>query len=158
MILGALLLLLVVLAAVLAVDYAVTAANVKPGTGGQRQTGIAGETLTAGQPVYKDTVSGSATLNQYLLSDSNVAAKARVDGLTLGAAGPGQAFAFQTATTGEFILGGGLVAGDIVVLSANPGKLAPSADLAATWHVIIVGVALDANRIKLLGWDSTAVK
>jgi hypothetical protein len=139
-------------------DYAVTTANVKPGTGAQRQVGIAGETLTAGQPIYKDTVSGSATLNQYLLSDANVAAKAKIDGITLSGAAAGQAFAFQTPTAGEFILGGGLVAGDIVVLSANPGKLAPSADLVAGWHVIIVGVALDTTRIKLLGWDSTATR
>jgi len=135
-------------------DLTQTPASVKPGSGAQRQTGVAGEAITAGGPVFKDAVSGSATNGQLLHSDANVATRAIVHGIALNSAALGQAVVYQTA--GEIDLGATLVVGNLLIASANPGKIAPSADAIAGWRVIVLGVALAANRCKLHLWDTTA--
>ncbi len=118
-----------------------TAANVVPGTGAIIVTGTAGATITQGQPVYFDT-----TTNQYKLADSNAtAATEQVVGISVSSALTGQPIAVQTS--GTLGLGAILTAGKVYVNSANPGMVAPVADLASGWVTSILGYASSISNL-----------
>jgi hypothetical protein len=65
-------------------DLTITAANVLASGQATKETGIAGATITAGQPVYKEATTGT-----FKLSDSNARAEVAVYGVALhGSARP----------------------------------------------------------------------
>jgi hypothetical protein len=111
-----------------------TAGNVKLVKGTSTQIGIAGESLTQGQPAYQ--VNG-----QWFRADAN-------DGLVKSQA---SAIALTPAATGETVvlangnaeinLGATLAVGEVYVVSATVGAIAPYADLVANDYVTILGVA-----------------
>src|SRR5258708_6568545 len=106
-------------------DYAVTPSGVLSSgvnAGATNKSGIAGESITAGQSLYKDATDG----NKMKLSDANVAAKSKVAGVSLHAALAGQPIQYSESDP-NFTPGFTIAAGDVVVASATPGGLAPNA-------------------------------
>ena len=73
-------------------DISITAANVVAGANARTLDGIAGATITAGQLVYRDSVTG-----KYLLSDADSATVAArsVDGIALNSASLNQPLGVQ---------------------------------------------------------------
>ncbi len=125
-------------------DLSITAANVVPDDGYNYADGIAGETLTAGMPVY---LKSSDT--RYWKSDTNSAtAEVRtVAGITLNGASAGQPV--RVMSSGTVTIGATVAVGTIYVLSGTAGAIAPSTDLVSGWYTHILGIATTAAKIKL---------
>lgn len=121
--------------------------GLKPSVAAEKVIGVAGEAIAAGDIVYRAAATGI-----YWLSDANGVAAAKVmDGMAMNAAAAGQSVlvvkvdpVLITGATTTTVM----VAGDILVLAATPGKVqvAP-ADSAST--AIVVGVALSATTLNL---------
>lgn len=126
-------------------DLVLVPAQVLPGAGASFTYGTAGVAVTAGQVCYVDTAA-----KQMKLADANdTTLTATVKGIAMHAASPGQPLALQSG--GELTLGAGaaMVVGELYVLSANPGMLAPVADLAAGHYTVLLGVATSATSLRL---------
>lgn len=127
-----------------AADVSVTAASFLPSSGALYANGIAGEAITIGQLVYESTADG-----RYYLADANVATKWQVAGIASAtAAAAGQSLSivyFDPSLT----LGGTLsMSAPVYVLSATAGGVAPSADIAAGWYPVVLGVAISTTKIQ----------
>lgn len=122
-------------------DLSITAASVVAGDGATIARGTAGASLTAGQALYLDAAS-----NKMKLADANGAAALRiVRGIALHAAADGQPISY--ITEGPLNIGATLTVGEIYVLSATAGGVAPKGDLATGHGVSIVGVATSASNL-----------
>ena len=122
-------------------NLTITAANII-GAGDTEQI-PAGASLTAGQVVYKDAADG----DKAKLSDADVIAAAKLQGITLNNAATGQ----PIVTLKNGTLGGlaGVVVGMIYCLSATPGAICPYTDLGADDRLIIIGYGISSSEIKL---------
>lgn len=124
-------------------DLTITAANVVKSTGAVVVNGVAGASLTAGQPVYSDGSDG----NKYKpASCESSLAIATVVGVCLHAAASGQPMQIQTA--GDINLGATLVVGETYFLSA-PGLICPAEDLGASDYVTRIGYAKSTSILAL---------
>lgn len=125
-------------------DIVVTAASVLAGANASRETSTAGETIAAGQVVYKASATG-----KWQLADNNSATiEARTaHGIALDSAAAGQPVTVQKA--GDITLGGGLVAGTAYYLSATPGALCPVADVVTGSAVCQIGLAKSATVLAI---------
>jgi hypothetical protein len=114
-------------------DLTITPADVTPNTATSgytpvKATGVAGETITAGQSVYLNS-----TDNKIYKADANdTAAKAAAIGVALHGATANQPITYQTS--GALNFGTILAAGKYYVVSATPGGIAPVADLTTGWY------------------------
>lgn len=127
-------------------DLSITAANVLASISASRRTGTAGATITAGAALYRDAADGLLKL-----ADNNgaTAALAAVEGIALNGASTGQPVAYAAADP-DFTPGATLTAGEIYVLSATPGGIAPVADLAASGaYRTVLGVAKSTTKLAL---------
>lgn len=117
-------------------DLSITAANVVKGTNAVTENGTAGETITAGQPVYK-----SSTTNKYMKADSNsgTAEAKTARGIALNGAAAGQPL--QILLKGDVTIGATLTAGSRYYLSETAGGIQPEADLGAGENVCLLGLA-----------------
>lgn len=124
-------------------DISVTATSVAPVSDAATAYGTAGETLTAGQPVYRDP------------ADSNYFKKCQKDGtvqeslvygITLNGGARGQPIKVQTG--GVINLGAILTVGETYIVSATAGGIAPIADV-STHYVSLLGVALTAANLQM---------
>ena len=102
-----------------------------------------GEVVGRSQPLRLD-----ASDSRYYLSDANVdVATAAANGISLtGAALDGFVV---LVTDGSLDLGATLIVGDVYVVSATSGKIAPIGDLVSTQFTSILGHATDANTLKI---------
>jgi len=125
-------------------DLSVTAANVVPGSDAKIIRGLAGETITAGQPVYRD-----ATTRKFMKADSDSATQAVREpaGIALHGASDGQPLAVQTE--GLITIGATLTVGEIYVLSDTPGGIMPEGDLEAGDYPVVIGVARTAAILNM---------
>ena len=117
-------------------DLVITASAITPGTATgfsfNRNTSIAGETITAGQSVYIKAADSKAWL-----ADSNASVDtAAAVGISLHAALAGQPIAY--GTSGPLNFGAILLAGKWYVVSATAGGLAPIADLTTGWYSTVM--------------------
>lgn len=125
-------------------DYTITAASVSQGANAVLEDYIAGEDLTANQPVYID----SADNNEAKRADANdTAAKAVVRGLTLHGALSGQPVRIQRG--GKINFGNNGTVGDIVILSDAVGLMCPSADLASGHYLSIIGAFVATGVVQI---------
>ncbi len=117
-------------------DLSITAASVVASSDASRQTGSAGEPITAGQAVYLDP-----TVKKWLKADSNsaTAAAKKAGGIALNSAALNQPL--SVAVSGDVTIGATLVAGSAYYLSETPGGIQPAADLATGENVCMVGLA-----------------
>ena len=129
-------------------DISITASAVVPSSSAVYKYATAGATITAGQLIYLDTADLDANgIGKAKLSDANGAAALRVvDGITVGGASAGQPVAIVTYDT-ALVVGSGLTANNILILSDTPGGIAPSADLGAGEYLSVIGVVKTATTI-----------
>lgn len=125
-------------------DLTITAANVSRGGNSNTLDGLAGETITAGQVVYKDSADGKFKLAD---CDSATAAVRSPIGIALNGAADGQPL--QVLTSGPVTIGATLTAGVAYYLSGTAGGIAPVADLATGDYPVIVGIATSASVLKV---------
>ncbi len=121
-------------------DISITAASVVAGSGSKVEHGTAGDTITAGKLVYRDTSSG-----RYELADSNSAtAAARLPrGFALNGAADGQPLA--VLYDGPVTLGAVLTAGVAYYLSDTPGGICPVADIGSGEYSVYLGIATSTS-------------
>lgn len=117
-------------------NLTITAASVVGGSERTRVSGTAGETITAGQAVYRNSTTG-----KWMLADSNAAtAEARAAiGIALNGAAVNQPVAVQKS--GDVTIGATLTAGLAYYLSDTPGALCPVADVGSGEYVCLIGLA-----------------
>ncbi len=104
---------------------------------------VCGETLAAGDLVYKDTDDS----NKMKLAVNSSITAAKVAGVMLTGGADGQPGKMQKV--GELDMGGTLVVGTVYVLSSTAGDMEPYGDLSAADYVTIIGVAKTASNFKL---------
>jgi hypothetical protein len=124
-------------------DIAITATAFIPSANATLAQGIAGATLTRGQPLYLDTASGTYKLY--------VATNVLTDGfagLLCEDAALNQPIMIVTKDP-ALALGGTLVTGDTVWLSLS-GVTKTIADLVSTWRIWTIGVATSTTVLNFL--------
>lgn len=135
-------------------DIVVTAGSVLKGSDATVEEGIAGATVTAGQPVYKD----STDSDKLKLADANASlATAAAVGIALHGASSGQPLKYQTG--GSINPGGTVAIGTIYVVSATAGGIAThaAADLTTAMRTTIIGVGTSASNIAMKLFASGAL-
>jgi len=125
-------------------DISITAASVVAGSDANIAHGTGGETITAGQAVYRD----DSTL-KYLKADSNSATAdaRRSTAIALNGCALNQPLAVQKS--GDITIGGTLTAGVAYYLSDTPGGICPVADVGSGEYVCLLGVAKSASVLAL---------
>lgn len=119
-------------------DLTVTAASVLFTSGSSPLTGTAGETITAGMPVYLKSSDG-----KLWKALATAAASADAVGISLHAALAGQPLSY--APTGATInVGATTSKATAYMVSATAGGIAPQADLVSTNKIVYLGYATDA--------------
>jgi hypothetical protein len=122
-------------------DLTVTAASVIAGTNAITESAIAGETLTAGQVVYKKASDGKYYKAQ--CDGTTEEAGSGGLGIALHAAGANQPIRFQRG--GGLVIGATTVKTSIYCLSATAGGICPEADLVSTNKRVYIGYATDTS-------------
>ncbi len=123
-------------------DIVVTAASVNPGAGAVTKEGTAGVAITAGDAVYKAT-NGEIELCQ----NDQTAVIAAAVGIAINDAAVGQPVKYQI--TGEMTFNAVLTAGQVYIVGAAAGAIAPESDAVATEYVTVLGVGLSTTSMKL---------
>lgn len=125
-------------------DISITAANVVAGANATRDSGVAGETVTAGQAVYR-----SSTTNKWMLADNNsaTAEAKKAAGIALNGAALNQPLTVQRS--GDIAIGGTLTAGSAYYLSATAGGICPVADVTSGSAVCQLGLAKSSTVLAL---------
>ena len=132
-------------------DLVVTAANCVPGANSKQEVGVAGETITAGQAIYK-----SATTNKWMKADSNSATvEARTPtGIALTGSSANQPVVAHKK--GLLTLGATLTANTPYFASDTPGGICPIADVGSGEYLTEIGIAISASVIDV-DFQSTGV-
>ncbi len=116
-------------------DLVLTVASVVKGATALLGHGIAGGTITAGQPVYKDT----SDLNDLKAGDSDAAASALLFGIALHGALDKQPLTVIIA--GPITIGATIVLGETYILSDTAGGIVPVGDIGSGEFTTVIGVA-----------------
>lgn len=136
-------------------DIAVTASTVLAVSGANTSSGTAGEALTAGEPLYKDT----ADSNKLKAAKADAEATAVFEGIALHAAASGQPVAYIKSGDMTMTTAPAMTVGQIYVISANAaGAIAPIGDLASTEYPSILGVATSGTALTLNPWTTGVAK
>lgn len=127
-----------------AADLSVTAASVLPGSGAVTQTGVAGETVTAGQALYQ-----KAADSKWYKADCNSAtAEVRVaKGFALTGSSTGQSVVVQTS--GQITVGATMTAGVVYYLSGTAGGIRPVADNTTGDYPQVLGMAISTTVLQI---------
>lgn len=125
-------------------DLAITASNVIPGAGAVFEHGIANAAASAGDLAYYDPVA-----QQYGPHDANAAGviHALRGMFVTSPLAAGSRCSVQVG--GRVAVGAVLTTGMPFIGSANPGKVAPVADLASGWFCNLIGIAFDASNLDI---------
>lgn len=124
-------------------DLIIIAANVVPAADAVLRTGTAGETLTAGKPVYR-----SSSTRKWMVADSNSAtAEAKTaDGIALTGSSLNQPVV--VLESGDLVIGATLIAGAAYYLS-DTGGICPVADVGAGEFVCQLGLAKSTTTLSV---------
>lgn len=123
-------------------DITVTAANVRPVSGATQTTVVAGETITAGQPVYK-----KAADSKYYKAISNSSEASTCRGIAITNAGADEQLVILSA--GKIIIGGTVVLGESYFVSGTAGGIQPSGDVGSGEYVCFLGIGVTTTQIKV---------
>lgn len=117
-------------------DISIVSSAVVAGTNSTRDSGTAGETITAGKAIYL-----SSTTAKWMLADSNSATveARKATAIALNAASLNQPVA--VLRSGDVTIGATLTAGTAYYLSDTPGGLCPLADVGTGEYVCQIGLA-----------------
>jgi len=125
-------------------DLSITAANVVGVSSIRTEKVTAGETITAGQAIYKD----AGDDNKAKLTDADASDAASVcDGIATHAALDEQPLVIQTQ--GVINVGATLVVGEVYMASGTAGKIAPHGDFTTGDRATIIGIAETAANLRL---------
>lgn len=117
-------------------DLSITATSVVAGADSVQEPGIAGEAVTAGQPLYKDP-----TTRQWFKADSNSATAAARHALGIALNGAAASQPVIVHKSGDITIGATLTLGAPYYLSETPGGIEPLADQGAGEYVCLLGTA-----------------
>jgi len=120
-------------------DIAITAANFIPSANASLTQGIAGASITRGQPLYLDTGT-----NTYKVFDASNVSKNAFAGFACEDAASGQPILVCTKDP-ALQLGGTVASGDTVWGTAT-GVTKTFADLVTTWKIWVIGICTDASN------------
>lgn len=112
-----------------------------------------GETVTAGEPLYKATSGG-----KYLRAQADDGTRRKAEGIcVLG--GDLDSIGMMIKTAGAKIkLGATIAVGEVYVVSANLGKIAPIGDISTTGHYYtVLGIGATTTELQLL-IDDTGIQ
>ena len=128
-------------------DVAVTAANVRLSAGVQTVEATYGETVTAGQWVYR-----KASDSKWYLTQADGSAEESGDGVQWGwSYGGGAADEVGLVVIGGTVTVGGVVeAGKVYVLSDTKGVITLANDLASTWYSSVAAVGASTSTVELI--------
>lgn len=117
-------------------DLVITAANVVAASNAVKESGLAGETITAGKAVYKNPTS-----KKWMLADNNsaTAAAKTAGGIALNGAALNQPL--TVIKGGDLTMDAVLTAGSAYYLSDTAGGICPDADVGSGENVCQVGIA-----------------
>lgn len=118
------------------VDITITAANVVAGSNALKETGTAGETITAGQALYK----ASAT-KKWMKADSNSATAEARQATAIALTGSALNQPIVVLKSGDITIGATLTAGTAYYLSDTAGGICPLADVGSGEYVCLLGLA-----------------
>lgn len=133
-------------------DLVITVANIKPVTGYSKYQGLAGETITAGQPCYLDTSDSDSVK----LADADAVATAVVKGISLHAALTDQPI--ELITGGDLDTGAILTLGIPYVASTTAGGIAPYSDLLIGDFPSLLGFPVTTSRLRVTIVNSGVAK
>lgn len=123
-------------------DLTITAASVVS-SASTTKDGTAGEAITAGQAVYLKSSDGLLWKAQ---ADGSAAEGAAV-GIALNGGAAGQPIKYQYA--GDITIGATVAVGILYCVSAAAGGICPSADLASSDYVTLLGIGKTAAIITM---------
>lgn len=124
-------------------DLSITAGNVLKQANTMVVTGLAGETITRGMAVYKES-----TTNYIKKANAAAANTSTVVGIALNDAGLDQPISY--ATSGQIKPGATLTLGERYFLSdAAAGGICPSADVGSGSYVSYLGTAISTTILNL---------
>ena len=124
-------------------DLIITAADVLTTTSTRTYTGVAGATVTAGQPVYSDATDSG----KYKPADADADASSRAIGIAVHGASNGQPL--TVAQYGNLTISAVMTAGEVYAVSATAGGIAPVGDLVTGNYVTVLGVATTTSNLQL---------
>jgi hypothetical protein len=128
---------------------AITAGSVIPSSSAVIKSGIAGETITAGQVLYVEP-----NTNLMKLCDANgTAAIATAAGIALNGASVNQKVHYCTEDTGGFAIGATILSGDTLWTSGTAGGITKTAaDNVNPVYATVLGVMISTTlaRIKIV--------
>jgi hypothetical protein len=129
-------------------DLVIVAANVVPGANANLVQGTAGETITAGKPVYKDPTS-----HKWMLADADAATAAArgSDESNTGIALTGSSLnqPIVVATGGDVTYSAIFTAGLAYFLSNTAGGICLAADIGTGEYVVQLGIALSTTVLSV---------
>ena len=120
-------------------NYAITSASVLASDAGKPADLVAGESIAAGQVVYKSTSTVA------LLASATNSVRANAFGIAVNSASAGQPLRVISEDP-SFSVGATMVTGAVLVLSATPGAIAPVSDLTNGWYPTVLGIANSGTR------------
>ena len=141
-------------------DYSLTSSAVIASDDATLENYTAGATILAGQPVYADSTAPDAKRKgKAKLADANAsAATSAMVGIAASSASSGQPLRVITIDT-DYTHGlTGVVAGDIIIVSATAGGLAPASDMASGMYPVVAMIATSATKARLVIARGTAAK
>lgn len=125
-------------------DLTITASSVQYGSTANIRSGVAGEAIEAGQPVYQDT---AGLIWQADADDTE--AKAAAVGIAINTAEAANQRVAYAIEDSDFTPGATLTAGEAYALSATKGGICPIADLVTDDYITFLGVAKDTSKLYL---------
>lgn len=129
-------------------DLSITAASVRSGLNATKASATTGESggLAAGDVIYLDggDLDDDGAPKAKLADANDTKPKAAAAGICLHASANGQPIQYASAAD-NFISGAAILAGVQYILSNNPGKICPVADLASGWYYTPLFVGKDTT-------------
>lgn len=124
-------------------DLTVTAASCVKGSDAVTEDGLAGETITAGQAVYR------AADGLYYKADADGATALIRTARGIALNGASQYQPLQIQKSGSLTLGATLTAGVTYYLSNTAGGICPLADVGSGEYFHIIGIAMSTTVLKM---------
>lgn len=125
-------------------DIVITAASFVPGPNAKFKQGIAGETITQGQPLYTKTSD-----NRLYKADANSSAEtALVVGVAANAGSAGQVLDYVYEDD-DLTVGATLTMANVYVASTTAGGIAPFADFANASYLTVILVPKSTTKAVL---------
>jgi hypothetical protein len=121
-------------------DLTITAANVLAQSGAELENGSLGETVTAGQALYKLASDG-----RWYLADNNSATAAVRQATAIALNGGAAGQPVRVLRSGRITIGATMTAGVAYYLSDTPGGICPVADIGSGEYSCLIGLAVSTS-------------